>query len=165
MVLKISVAGLEKSQISVVTRRKAYHKRGNKQAERLAEEKLKLIKKLILTQSPPPKNSRKILASSLRKLLEIQKFQVKQETYNIMFKYLLVWEESTTGNTLESSTNQICIKKTSSKYITCNQSNDEVPTHLPPISTFQQQQKQLGIVSPPPTPNEAFESPLINGNS
>ena len=50
-----SVAGLEKSGISVVTGRKeAYHKRSNKQVDRAVEQTLELTKKLTqrLTQSP-----------------------------------------------------------------------------------------------------------------
>ena len=77
-----------------------------------------------------------------------------------MSKYLLVREESTTRNMLESSINQICSKQSSSTYVTYNQSNDEVRTLLQPISTFQQQRKQPEIVSLLHTPNEAFQSPL-----
>ena len=48
-----------------------------------------------------------------------------------MFKYLLIREDSTTRSTSESSTNQIDSKELSSTYITFDQSNDGVTTHLP----------------------------------
>ena len=84
---------------------------------RLVEQEVEFTKKLTqrITQSPAPKDDDafygELFTSNLRQLSEIQRLQPKHEIVNIMFKYLLVWEESTTRNTLESSTNQICSKR------------------------------------------------------
>ena len=75
----------EKSEISFATRRKVYHKRSNKQANRLVQQELELTKKLTQrsTQSPAPKDDdilyRELLLSNLRKLSEMQKFQAKHK--------------------------------------------------------------------------------------
>ena len=54
----ISFAESEKLEVAVVTGRKAYHKRTNKQADRLVERELELTKKSTqrLTQAPAPKD-------------------------------------------------------------------------------------------------------------
>ena len=74
----------EKSEISFATRRKVYHKRSNKQADRLVQQELELKKKLTqrLTQSQAKDDDvlyRELLLSNLRKFSEMQKFQAKHK--------------------------------------------------------------------------------------
>ena len=91
----ISVAESEKLQTSVATGRKAYHKKSNKQADRLVEQELQLTNKLAqrLTESPAPKDDDasygELLASKLSKLSSQMYFQANRKTDNTMFKYLL----------------------------------------------------------------------------
>ena len=81
---------------------------------------------------------------------------------DVMCKYLLIWEVSTTRSTSESSTNQIGSKELSSTYVTFDQSNDGVPTHLPLLARSNNSKNKRELCLPHLLPVKVLRVPYIH---